>query len=185
MINDIIQDAQVRMDKSIDALKNELKKVRTGRAHPSILDQVTVPYYGSDVPLSQVANVSVSDARTLAIEPWEKPMVSVIEKAIIDSGLGLNPATNSDKIRIPLPPLTEERRRDLAKMVRSEVEGGRVAVRNIRRDANQTVKQFLKDKDISEDDAKRAEEQIQKLTDACIKQMDLVSEEKEKELMAV
>ena len=185
MINDIKKDAEARMKKSIDALRQELKKLRTGRAHTSLLDHITVEYYGSQVPLSQVANISVDDPRTLAVSPWEKPMVSVIEKAIMNSDLGLNPNTSGDLIRVPLPPLTEERRRDMIKLVKSEGEKGKVAIRNIRRDANGDIKALLKEKEISEDDERRAEDDIQKLTDKYIAEVDKVLEEKEKDLMEI
>ncbi|MEN9434088.1 MAG: hypothetical protein RLZZ422_1677 [Pseudomonadota bacterium] len=185
MINDIKKDAEVRMQKSIEALKAAFVKIRTGRAHPSLLDHVTVDYYGSQVPLSQVANVSAEDARTLTVTPWEKPMVAVIEKAILNSDLGLNPNSAGTTIRVPLPPLTEERRKDLVKVVRGEAEGARVAIRNIRRDANDKFKTLQKDKDISEDDERRGQEAIQKITDQYIKEVDVVLERKEQDLMAV
>ncbi|MDD2799990.1 MAG: ribosome recycling factor [Methylococcales bacterium] len=184
MLNDIQQDAATRMGKSIDALKHELSKIRTGRAHPSLLEQISVSYYGSESPLSQVANVAVEDARTLTITPWEKGMVQAIEKAILKSDLGLNPATNGMTIRIPLPPLTEERRRNLVKVVKHEAENGRVAVRNIRRDANSEIKEALKEKLISEDDARAAEEKIQKLTDQNIKDIEKLLETKEADLLS-
>ncbi len=185
MIADIKKDAEQRMHKSIDALRNDLAKIRTGRAHPSLLDQVTVDYYGSDVPLSQVANVSTEDARTLKVVPWEKPMAAKIEKAILTSNLGLNPANDGSAIRVPLPALTEERRRDLVKVVKAEAEGARVAIRNIRRDANADFKALLKEKEISEDEERRAADDIQKLTDQFIKEVETVLEKKEKELMEV
>ncbi|MBU0655298.1 MAG: ribosome recycling factor [Gammaproteobacteria bacterium] len=185
MIDDIKQDAEQRMQKSIEALKHDLAKIRTGRAHPSLLDQVTVDYYGSDVPLSQVANIGTEDARTLKVTPWEKPMASKIEKAIMTSNLGLNPSNDGSVIRVPLPALTEERRRDLVKVVKGEAEGARVAIRNIRRDANSTLKMLLKEKEISEDEERRAEDEIQKLTDRYIKEVEGVLEKKEKELMEV
>ena len=185
MINEIQKDAEQRMKKSIEALKADLAKLRTGRAHPSLLDQITVEYYGSEVPLSQVANISVSDARTLTVTPWEKKMVPVIEKAILNSDLGLNPATAGDVIRIPLPPLTEERRRDLIKVVRQEGEKARVAIRNIRRDAIHQFKDLLKEKEISEDEERRAEEAIQKLTDRMVAEVEKVLAEKEKDLMEI
>lgn len=183
MINDIKKDAETRMGKSLDSLKHDLGQVRTGRAHTSLLDGISVDYYGSATPLRQVANVSISDARTLSVQPYEKTMVGPIEKAIIDSGLGLNPATAGMTIRIPLPPLTEERRKDLIKVVRGEAERGRVAIRNIRRDANSDIKELLKEKEISEDDARRGEDDIQKITDKMVKEVDVVLEAKEKELM--
>lgn len=185
MIQEILKDAEERMNKSIAALENELTKIRTGRAHPSLLDHVTVEYYGSEVPISQVANVNVDDPRTLAVTPWEKDMVGKIEKAIMTSDLGLNPVTAGTVIRVPMPPLTEERRRDLVKVVRQELEAGKVAVRNIRRDANSDLKELQKAKDISEDDERRAEEQVQKLTDKAIKKMEEVLAVKEKELMEI
>ena len=185
MIDEIIQDAKVRMGKSVEALKHEMAKIRTGRAHPSLLDHITVEYYGSEVPLNQVANVTVEDARTLVVTPWEKQMVPVIEKAIMSSDLGLNPATAGTVMRIPLPPLTEERRKDMIRIVRQEAEGARVAIRNIRRDANNDFKQLLKEKEISEDEEHRAQEAIQKLTDQFIEQVEQVLQEKEKELMEI
>ena len=185
MISDIQQDASARMIKSIEALQKAFSKIRTGRAHPSLLDQITVTYYGQDSQLSQVANVSVEDARTLKVVPWEKNMVQAIEKAIMSSGLGLNPATQGTVIRIPLPALTEERRRDLVKIVKNEAEQGRVAIRNIRRDANAAIKDALKEKVISEDDARQAEEKIQKLTDQYIKEVEKHLEEKEADLMSM
>jgi len=185
MIDDIIKDARIRMGKSVEALKQELAKIRTGRAHTSLLDHITVEYYGTDVPLSQAAKVSVEDARTLAVTPWEKPMVQVIEKAIMSSDLGLNPATAGEVIRIPMPPLTEERRKDLVKVVRHETENGRVAIRNIRRDANHHLKELLKEKEISEDEDRRAEEGVQKLTDEFIAEMDQLLDQKEQELLEV
>jgi ribosome recycling factor len=169
MINDIHQSASARMAKSIEAIKHEFSKIRTGRAHPSLLDQVTVSYYGTESSVSQVANVAVEDARTLTITPWEKGMVQAIEKAILKSDLGLNPSTNGMVIRVPLPALTEERRRSLVKVVKHEAENGRVAIRNIRRDANSDIQKALKDKQISEDEARSAEEKIQKLTDQFVK----------------
>jgi len=174
-----------RMKKSIEALKHEFAKIRTGRAHPSLLEHVHVNYYGNDVPLSQVANINAEDSRTLAITPWERAMIPVVEKAILTSDLGLNPSTSGVVIRVPLPPLTEQRRKDLIKVVRHEAENGRVAVRNIRRDANAELKSALKDKQLSEDDEKRGEEQIQKLTDQYIKEIDVLLDEKEADLMAI
>jgi ribosome recycling factor len=185
MIEEIVKDADVRMGKSIDALRQSLGKVRTGRAHPSLLDHLRVEYYGSAVPISQVANIGVEDARTLTVTPWEKPMVQVIEKAILTSDLGLNPATAGTVIRIPMPPLTEETRRDLVKVVRHEGEATKVAIRNIRRDANGDFKDLLKEKEISEDEERRAEEQIQRLTDQHIGEVDKVLEKKEAELMVI
>ena len=185
MINEIKKNATERMQKSLEALKQELTKLRTGRAHTSLLDHITVSYYGSEVPLSQVANVAVADSRLLTVTPWEKTMVQAIEKAILTSDLGLNPATSGTVIRVPLPPLTEERRRDMIKVVRGETEGGRVAIRNIRRDANNEIKNLLKDKKISEDDERRAQDEIQKITDKYIGEIDKLLEAKEKELMEV
>lgn len=185
MINEIQHDAMIRMAKSIESLQKAFTKIRTGRAHPSLLDQVNVSYYGSESPLSQVANVSVEDSRTLKVTPWEKGMVQAIEKAILSSGLGLNPATQGTVIRIPLPALTEERRRDLVKIVKNEAEQGRVSIRNIRRDANAAIKDALKEKLISEDDARQAEEKIQKLTDQYIKEVEKHLEEKEADLLSM
>jgi ribosome recycling factor len=185
MIDDIKQDAASRMGKSVEALGHELAKVRTGRAHPSLLDHIRVSYYGSDVPISQVANINVEDARTLTVTPWEKNMVSPVEKAIMTSDLGLNPMTAGTVIRVPMPPLTEERRRDLIKVVRHEAEGAKVAIRNIRRDANHNLKDLVKEKMISEDDERRGQEIIQKLTDQHIKEVDEALEVKEKELMEI
>ncbi|MCW8919760.1 MAG: ribosome recycling factor [Gammaproteobacteria bacterium] len=185
MISDIQKDAERRMQKSIETLKTELAKIRTGRPHPSLLDHVTVDYYGSQVPLSQVANINVEDARTLSVTPWEKPMVSVVEKAILKSDLGLNPSTSGSVIRVPMPPLTEERRRDLARVVKSEGEQAKVAVRNIRRDANSDFKSLLKDKQISEDEARGAEDTIQKLTDKYVAAIDVVLQEKEQDLLSI
>ena len=183
MIEDIKKDTTTRMSKSVEALVHELAKVRTGRAHPSLLDHIHVEYYGSEVPLSQVANINVEDARTLTVTPWEKPMVSVVEKAILTSDLGLNPMSAGTVIRVPMPPLTEERRKDLIKVVRHEAEGAKVAIRNIRRDANHDLKELVKDKLISEDDERRALDVVQKLTDQHIKQIDDLLVEKEKDLM--
>jgi ribosome recycling factor len=185
MLKEIIKDADVRMDKSVAAFKDELNKIRTGRAHTSLLDHITVEYYGSDVPLNQVASVGVEDARTLTVSPWDKQMVSVVEKAIISSDLGLNPATAGMVIRVPLPALTEERRRDLVRVVRHEAEGARVAIRNIRRDAIHHVKELLKEKEITEDDERRSEEEIQGLTDKHVAQVDEILAAKEGELMEV
>jgi len=185
MIDEIRQDAAQRMKKSIAALKDEFAKVRTGRAHTSLLDHVTVSYYGSDVPLNQVANVSVADSRTLTITPWEKNMVPLVEKAILTSNLGVNPSTAGNVIRVILPPLTEERRRDMTKIVRAEAENARIAIRNIRRDAIASVKELQKEKEISEDDERRAEEKIQKLTDQNVQEVDAVLAAKEAELMEI
>jgi ribosome recycling factor len=185
MIDEIKEDARTRMGKSIEAFKHELSKIRTGRAHPSLLDHIKVDYYGSDVPLAQAANVSVEDSRTLLVTPWEKSMVQVIEKAIMTSDLGLNPNTAGTAIRIPMPPLTEERRKDLVRIVRSEAEGARVAVRNIRRDANNDFKELLKEKEISEDEEHRAQDDIQKLTDHFVEEADKLLAVKEAELMEI
>ena len=185
MIEEILKDAEQRMQKSIESLKAVLVKVRTGRASPALIQHLTVDYYGTQTPISQVANVTVQDARTLGIQPWEKPMVPLIEKAILESDLGLNPVTAGEIIRIPLPPLTEERRKEMAKMVNAEGEGGKVAIRNIRRDANGDIKELLKEKEISEDDSRRGEESIQKLTDTYVKQVDDMLVVKEKDLMQV
>ena len=185
MINEIIKDAEDRMKKSLVALDAAFAKIRTGRAHPSILDSITVEYYGVDTPINQVANITVEDARTLAITPWEKQLIPVVEKAILKSDLGLNPATASGKIRLPMPPLTEENRRDLTKVAKHEAEGARVAIRNIRRDANNDMKELLKEKEVSEDEFRRAEESIQKLTDQKIKEVDEALESKETDLMEI
>lgn len=185
MIDDIKSDAATRMGKSVEALVHELAKVRTGRAHPSLLDHIRVDYYGSEVPLSQVANINVEDARTLTVSPWEKPMVAVVEKAIMTSDLGLNPMSAGTVIRVPLPPLTEERRKDLIRVVRGEAESAKVAIRNIRRDANHELKEMVKEKVISEDDERRGQEIIQNLTDQHIKKVDEVLDEKEKDLMEI
>jgi len=184
-IESISKDAETRMKKSIESLKVELGKVRTGRANPGLLDHVNVDYYGTPTPVNQVANLSIGDARTLLVTPWEKKMIPVIEKAIMESDLGLNPVTSGQTIRIPLPPLTEERRKELVKVVRGEGEGGKIAIRNIRRDANHHLKELLKKKEISEDDDKRAEEVIQKLTDKYVAEVDKIIEEKEKDLMEI
>jgi ribosome recycling factor len=185
MIEEILQDAGVRMDKSIEAFRQTLTKVRTGRAHPSLLDHLVVDYYGSNVPISQVANIGVEDARTLTVTPWEKTMVKPIEKSILKSDLGLNPATAGTVIRIPMPPLTEETRRELVKVVRHDGEAAKVAIRNIRRDANSDFKDLLKEKEISEDDERKAQDAIQKLTDAHVAGVDRVLAEKESELMEI
>ena len=185
MIDDVKKDAAARMGKSVDSLSTELAKVRTGRAHPSLLDHIMVSYYGSDTPLKQVASVNAEDARTLTIQPWEQAMVKPIEKAIMESDLGLNPNTAGMVIRVPLPPLTEERRKDLIRVVRHEAEQARVAVRNIRRDANNDLKGFVKEKLMSEDDEHRGQEIIQKLTDEHVKKIDDILEEKEQELLTI
>ncbi len=185
MIADIKKNAETKMQKTIESLKVALGKVRTGRAHTGLLDHVTVDYYGSPTQISQVANVGLADARTILVTPWEKKMVGPIEKAIRDSDLGLNPATMGDAIRVPMPALTEERRRDLTKVVRGEAEDARVAVRNVRRDANNELKNQLKDKGITEDDERRGQDDVQKLTDKYIAEIDKLFAEKEKELMAI
>ena len=185
MIDDIRKDAEARMAKSVEAFRHELGKIRTGRAHARLLDHVTVSYYGSDVPLNQVASITVSDPRTLAVSPWEKKMIPEIEKAIVRSDLGLNPVTGSDVIRVPLPPLTEERRKEMTRVVRHEAEQARVAVRNVRRSANQHLKALIKDEHLPEDAEKRAEAEVQKLTDRHVARIDSVLEEKEHELMEV
>ncbi len=185
MIDDIKQDASLRMSKSVESLGHDLAKLRTGRAHPSLLDHITVAYYGVNTPLNQVANVNVEDARTLAVAPWEQSMVAPVEKAIMSSDLGLNPNTAGNIIRVPLPPLTEERRRDMVRIVRQEGEQAKVAVRNIRREANHNLKDLVKEKMISEDDEHRGQEVIQKLTDQHIKEIDELLEKKEVDLMEV
>ncbi|MBC7726669.1 MAG: ribosome recycling factor [Microbacteriaceae bacterium] len=184
-IADIKNTAETKMAKSIDAMKGDLQKIRTGRAHPGILDQVQVDYYGSMVPISQVANVSLQDARTISVQPWEKGMAQKIEKAIRESGLGLNPASQGDLIRVPMPALTEERRRDLAKVVRHIGEDAKIAVRNLRREANEGLKKLLKDKAVAEDDERRAQDDVQKLTDRVIIEVDKLVHGKEAEIMAV
>ena len=184
-IADIKKTAETKMAKSVEALKNELQKIRTGRAHPGILDQVHVEYYGSMVPLSQVANLSLLDARTISVQPWEKGMASKIEKAIRESDLGLNPASQGDLIRVPMPALTEERRKELTKVARGEGEDAKVAVRNLRRDANEHLKKLLKDKTITEDDERRAQDDIQKLTDRTIADIDKTVQSKEADILAV
>jgi ribosome recycling factor len=185
MIDDVKKDAASRMDKSVEALVENLAKVRTGRAHSSLLDHLTVSYYGADVPLKQVANIGVEDARTITVQPYEQQMVTAVEKAIMESDLGLNPNTAGTLIRVPMPQLTEERRRDMTKIVRHEAEQARVAVRNIRRDANNDLKALVKDKLISEDDERRGQEIIQKLTDQHVKEIDELLEKKETDLMSV
>ena len=185
MINDILDDAKTRMIKSVESLKGELSRLRTGRANTALLDNIKVDYYGTPTPLSQVANVTVADSRTLGVQPWEKGMVQVIEKAIMESDLGLNPMSAGDIIRIPIPPLTQERRLDLVKLVKSEGEGGKVAVRNIRRDAISHIKDLLKEKEISQDDEHRAEDLVQKLTDSNVADIDVLLKEKEAELMEI
>jgi len=184
-IEAITKDAQSRMKKSLDAFSGELEKIRTGRANVSLLDHIQVDYYGNMTPLNQVASVTVEDARTLGVKPWERNMIPVVEKAIIESDLGLNPATSSDLIRVPIPPLTEERRKELGKIVRNEGEQGKIAVRNIRRDSNTHLKALLKDKEITEDEDKRAESEVQKLTDRYIADIDKLVEQKEKDLLEI
>ncbi len=185
MIDEIKKDASERMDKSISSLQQSLTKLRTGRAHTSLLDHITVEYYGSQVPLNQVANVNVDDSRTLAVSPWEKTMVQPIEKAIMKSDLGLNPVTAGTTIRVPLPPLTEERRKDMIKLVRHEAEGARIAIRNIRRDALSDIKDLLKEKMIGEDEEHRAHDEVQLITDKHIASIDAVLATKESELMEI
>ena len=185
MLADIQKDARNRMSKSLDALRHELAKIRTGRAHPSLLEHVHVDYYGSEVPIGQAASVTVEDARTLSVTPWDKNMVSVIERAILTSDLGLNPSTAGQVIRIPLPPLTEERRKDLGRIVHQEGENAKIAIRNIRRDANHHIKELLKEKDISEDDERKAEQDIQTVTDVAVKKVDEIVAEKEQELLEI
>jgi len=185
MINDVKKSAEQKMGKSVEALKVDLGKVRTGRAHTGLLDHIQVDYYGSMLPLAQVANVTLADARTIGVQPWEKKMIPVVEKAIRDSDLGLNPATSGDVIRIPMPALTEERRRELTKVVHKEAENARIAVRNIRRDANEHLKKLLKDKACSEDDERHAQHDVQKLTDRFIAEIEKLLQAKEADLMAV
>ena len=181
----IKKTAETKMAKSIDALKGDLQKIRTGRAHPGILDQVSVDYYGSMVPISQVANVSLLDARTISVQPWEKGLGAKIEKAIRESDLGLNPASQGDLIRVPMPALTEERRRDLTKVVRHAGEDAKIAVRNLRREANEHLKKLLKDKAVAEDEERRAQDDVQKLTDRVVTEIDKLVHAKEAEIMAV
>ena len=185
MLDEIKKDAASRMSKSVASLQQELTKIRTGRAHTSLLDHITVEYYGSQTPLNQVANVGVEDSRTLIITPWEKDMVQAIEKAIMSSDLGLNPATAGTVIRVPLPALTEERRKDMIRVVRSEAEGGRIAIRNIRRDALHDIKELLKEKMIGEDDERRGEGDIQVITDKNVAEVDRVLADKESELVEI
>ena len=184
-IADIQKSTEQKMQKSVEALKHDYAKIRTGRAHTGLLDHIQVDYYGSMVPLSQVAQVGLGDARTITVQPWEKKMIPVVEKAIRDSDLGLNPASSGDIVRVPMPPLTEQRRKELVKVVKHESENAKVAVRNLRRDANHHVKEMLKNKQISEDDDRRAEEVIQKLTDRFVAEIEKLSAEKEKEVMTV
>lgn len=183
MIEDIKQDADERMNKTLASLESAFAKIRTGRAHPSLLDGISVDYYGNLTPLNQVANIIVEDARSLLISPWEKPLIPAIEKAILKSDLGLNPSTSGDNIRLPMPPLTEENRKDLAKVAKAEAENARVAIRNIRRDANHDLKEFLKEKEITQDDFHHGEDQVQKLTDQKIKAVETALESKETDLL--
>jgi ribosome recycling factor len=184
-VADVKKNADQKMHKSIDTLKADLAKVRTGRAHTGILDHVMVDYYGNPTALTQVANVTLVDARTIGVQPWEKKMVAVIEKAIRESDLGLNPSTQGDLIRVPTPPLTEERRKEMVKLVKGEAEDAKIAIRNIRRDANEALKKLLKDKACSEDDERRAQDDVQKLTDKFVQEVDKLAAEKEKELLTV
>jgi len=185
VINEIQSDAEQRMKKSVEALTHAFAKIRTGRAHPSILESVTIDYYGAQTPLSQVANINIEDARTLSIQPWEQQLVPAIEKAIMKSDLGLNPNSAGTVIRVPMPPLTEETRKGYIRQARQEAENGKVAIRNIRRDANSSVKDLLKEKEITEDEERRAEDTIQKLTDKYVAEVDVVLAAKEKDLMQV
>jgi len=185
MIPELKKSAEQKMQKTIDALKHDYQKVRTGRAHTGLLDHIQVDYYGSMMPINQVANVTLADPRTIAVQPWEKKMVQAVEKAIRDSDLGLNPATSSDLIRVPMPPLTEDRRKELIKVVRHEAENARIAVRNVRRDANEHLKKLLKDHAVSEDDERHAQSDVQKLTDRYIAEIDKVLQAKEADLLAV
>jgi ribosome recycling factor len=185
MLDEIKKSAEQKMQKSLEVLKNDLAKIRTGRAHVGLLDHVMVEYYGSMVAVNQVANINLGDARTINVQPFEKSMIGKVEKAIRDGDLGLNPATNGDLIRVPMPMLTEERRRDLTKIVRNEAEGAKVSIRNVRRDANDALKKLLKEKEISEDDERRAQDDIQKSTDKAVAEVDKLLQVKEVELMAV
>jgi len=185
MLNEIQQDANDRMNKTVASLENAFSKIRAGRAHPSLLEQIQVDYYGSMVPISQVANISAEDSRTLKVSPWEKDMVAIVEKAIMMSDLGLNPQTVGQVMRIPLPPLTEERRRELVRVVKDEAEQAKVAIRNIRRDANSDFKELLKEKEVSEDDARKAEDNVQKITDDHVKSVDEKLNEKENSLLEI
>lgn len=185
MIEEVIKDSGERMEKSLHSLEMAFNKIRTGRAHPGILDGVMVSYYGSDTPLNQLANITVEESRLLVVAPWERPLIGEIEKAIMKSDLGLNPSNNGETIRVPMPMLTEETRREYTKQAKAEAENARVAVRNIRRDANSSLKDFLKEKEISEDELRRAEERIQKLTDKYIAAVDAAYGEKEKDLLSI
>jgi len=184
-IADIKKNAETKMGQSLEALKNNLSRIRTGRANPQLLDSIHVDYYGSMVPLSQVANLSLLDARTISVQPWEKSMAAKVEKAIRESDLGLNPASLGDLIRVPMPPMSEERRKEMTKLARNEGEASKVAVRNLRRDANEAVKRLVKDKEASEDDQKRSEAEVQKLTDKFIAEVDVLVTTKEQEILAV
>ena len=185
MISDILKDAENRMKKSLEVLADDLAKIRTGRAHPDLLAHVTIDYYGVETPISQAANITVLDARTLGIIPWEKGLSNKIEKAILTSDLGLNPTNLGDSLRVPMPALNEERRKELVKLVKSETEAGRVSIRNIRRDVNSDIKELLKEKEITKDQAKKAEDDIQKITDKMIAQADALAAKKEQDLMVV
>jgi ribosome recycling factor len=185
VLDEVKKDADTRMGKSIESFIADLTKIRTGRAHPSLLQHIMVPYYGADTPLNQVASINVQDSRTLMVQPFEQSIVPAVEKAIMNANLGLNPNTAGQNIRIPLPPLTEERRRDMIKIVKNEAEGARIAIRNIRRDALGTVKELLKEKEITEDDDRRAQDEVQKITDKHIAEVDRLLAEKEAELMEV
>ncbi len=185
MISDVKKNAEQKMNKSLETLKADFGKVRTGRAHTGILDHVVVDYYGNPTPINQVANLTLVDSRTIGVQPWEKNMVAPVEKAIRDADLGLNPSTNGDQIRVPMPMLTEERRRDLIKVVRSEAETARIAVRNVRRDANEQLKKLLKDKEVGEDEERRAQDDVQRLTDRFISEIDKALQAKEADLIAV
>jgi len=185
MLDEINRNAKAHMAKAIESLKSELNKLRTGRAHPNLLEHIKVDYYGNLTPLNQIASITVADSRTLSITPWDKNMIQPIEKAIINSDLGLNPSTAGTVIRIPLPPLTEERRKNLVRLVKTEAENARIAVRNIRRDANNNIKNLYKEKQIGEDEERRAQENIQKLTDNFIKEIDRILADKEKELLEI
>ncbi|MBR7068985.1 MAG: ribosome recycling factor [Oxalobacter sp.] len=184
-ISEVKKNAETKMSKSVDSLKTDLAKVRTGRANPGILDHVQVDYYGNPTPINQVANITLIDGRTISVQPWEKKMVNAVEKAIRDSDLGLNPSSVGDIVRVPMPPLTEERRKEMVKLVKTEGEDAKIAVRNIRRDANEALKKMVKDKTCSEDDERHAQDDIQKLTDKYVKQIDALLVEKEKEVMTV
>ena len=185
MISDVKKTADQKMHRSIETLKADLAKIRTGRAHTGLLDHIHVDYYGTSMPLSQVANVTLADPRTIGVQPWEKKMIPVVEKAIREADLGLNPATSGDMIRVPMPPLTEERRKELIKVVHKEAEGAKIAVRNVRREANEQLKKLSKDKQCSEDEERRAHDELQKLTDRCIAEIDQLLQTKEADLMAI